>query len=438
MGLTLYYEFGLDDEAVDAARDVLEQLRGKALTLPFAEVDELKYVDEAETIELKQEVQRTSYGGPAVFLSQASCGVQNEELSRELGEDQYHVVEPECFLRFTIFPGDGCETAVIGLSRLPPTTIISEREWSTGLSRWHWHSFCKTQYASNPQFGGVDHFLKCHLGLVELFDFANELGILKRVSDDTRYWENRDVNELRRSLDEMNRIVASFAGALKDAIGDEAGGVQAPITDFPNFEHLEADGYSPRNPSTADDGNRAVPGETEILQESPESNSDSTAVGPAVLLRDVLFELEDRSEVWDTFVNRKTGEVVGVLSDAFRALEDEELEAEESYGDATPEMIELATEIDGSSRYIRLPDQFEIHEWEIMRDFALSLDNDQHQNRLLSAVHGDGAFRRFKDATSALGLRDDWYAFREAALEQVAIRWLDSNNIPWTRERNAT
>ncbi len=40
----------------------------------------------------------------------------------------------------------------------------------------------------------------------------------------------------------MNRIVASFTGAFKDAMGTKAGTVIAPITDFPDFEHLEADG----------------------------------------------------------------------------------------------------------------------------------------------------------------------------------------------------
>ena len=99
----------------------------------------------------------------------------------------------------------------------------------------------------------------------------------------------------------------------------------------------------------------------DIPQETGQSDENTSAAGPPVLLRDVLFELEDQSDVWCAFVNRQTGEVVGLLGDAFHALE-EELGEDESYGDATPEMIKLATDIDGSSNYVSLPDKFEIHE----------------------------------------------------------------------------
>ena len=129
--------------------------------------------------------------------------------------------------------------------QMPETTERDGKVWPTGLKRWGWQSFCKTQYASNAKFGGIDHFLRCHLGLVELFDYARELGILERVSDDSGYWEHRDGTKLRESLEQMNRIVASFTGAFKDATGNESGSVVAPITDFPNFEHLEADGRKP-------------------------------------------------------------------------------------------------------------------------------------------------------------------------------------------------
>ncbi|MEZ6126230.1 MAG: UPF0158 family protein [Planctomycetaceae bacterium] len=173
-------------------------------------------------------------------------------------------------------------------------------------------------------------------------------------------------------------------------------------------------------------------------QETGQPDENNSAAGPPVLLRDVLFELEGQSDEWCAFVNRQTGEVVGLSSDAFHVLEEGELDEDEYYGDATPEMIKLATDIDGSSNYVSLPDQFEIHEWEIMRDFAMELDNDQSQSQLLNAVHGDRAFRRFKDTVFELGLRDEWYGFRKAALEQIAIRWLDRNNIPWARDRQAT
>jgi hypothetical protein len=246
MGLTIYYELTCGDESEDLIRDRLTQLHDKAITLPFENVSELEFMDEVATEELKTEVKRVEFGGPAVSLCVASCQAQNDALQKHLGENRFQSVEPECFFRFTVYPGAGCETAAIGLSRFPEFIAASGRQWSTGLSRWHWHSFCKTQYASNPKHGGVDHFLKCHLSLVELFDFANELGFLRRVGDDSGYWDTRDKKQLQEKLNDMNRTVAAFTGALKDAIDDCDGRLQAPITSYPNFEHLEAEGNQTR------------------------------------------------------------------------------------------------------------------------------------------------------------------------------------------------
>jgi len=246
MGLTIYYELACRDELEDSIRDKLTRLHDKAVTLPFENVSELEFMDEVATRDLKTEVERLGFGGPAVSLCVASCHAQNDALQKHLGENRFQSVEPECFFRFTIYPGSGCETATIGLSRFPKVIAVGDRQWSTGLSRWHWHSFCKTQYASNPKHGGVDHFLMCHLSLVELFDFAGELGILRRVGDDSGYWDTRDQEQLRKKLNDMNRMVAAFTGAFKDAIDDCEGHIQAPITGYPNFEHLEAEGNQAR------------------------------------------------------------------------------------------------------------------------------------------------------------------------------------------------
>jgi len=37
------------------------------------------------------------------------------------------------------------------------------------------------------------------------------------------------------------------------------------------------------------------------------------------------------------------------------------------------------------------------------------------------AIHGNGAFRMFKDAVRRLDLRDDWDEFEEEALREIAI-----------------
>jgi len=114
-----------------------------------------------------------------------------------------------------------------------------KRRVRTGLTGWCWSSFCKTQYASNPECGGVQNFLRCHLSVIALLDFAKSLGLVEHVSDEGNYWEARDAEALAKEVGSWNEMIAGFAGQLKDALG---AGVVSEIANFPNFEPLEARG----------------------------------------------------------------------------------------------------------------------------------------------------------------------------------------------------
>lgn len=122
---------------------------------------------------------------------------------------------------------------------------VDGRRLRTGLKGWLWGSFCKTQYASNPDCGGVPNFIRCHLGLISLLDHAKDLGILKEVSEEGGFWEKRDVPGLISELGEWNAMIAGAYGAMKDAVeaaGHDPRSLHAAIGNFPNFEHLEAAG----------------------------------------------------------------------------------------------------------------------------------------------------------------------------------------------------
>lgn len=103
-----------------------------------------------------------------------------------------------------------------------------------------WNGFCKTQYASNPNFGGVENFLRAHLSIVEILDYMDSLGFQVEVDDEGDYWDNRDIEALVKEIDEWNAMIAGFVGALNDVAKDQGGECEAPITQFPDFEHLEA------------------------------------------------------------------------------------------------------------------------------------------------------------------------------------------------------
>ncbi len=233
MGLTIHYQLHSDTRSAKEARRLVEELRKRALDLPFAEV--------GEVVELKGDAcQFDRYGQDHPhrwLLVQAGQYVEREHI--------HYSVMPKHVVAFSAWPGEGCEEANFGLCIYPGVLDITDprtgraRKLRTGLKGWCWSSFCKTQYASNAEAGGVPNFLRCHLSVVRMLDHAKKLSILAKVSDEGDYWEKRDIKALAQEVGEWNEMIAAQAGQLKDLLGDK---VEAPITQFPDFEHLEARG----------------------------------------------------------------------------------------------------------------------------------------------------------------------------------------------------
>lgn len=234
MGLTIHYELKSSTRSVKQARQLIDQLRQRALSLPFQEVGEL-----VELTGNACDYQKCAGDDPHRWLLiQATGNVRRDPYS--------YSVPPRHVLAFSTLPGDGCEQANFGLCLYPASIEVENHEWPfgqrkvrTGLGGWSWSSFCKTQYASNPDCGGVENFLRCHLLVVRMLEHARDLGILQGVKDEGEFWEKRDVKALVQEIGEWNQMIAAGAGRLKDLAGE---GLEAAILAFPNFEHLEARG----------------------------------------------------------------------------------------------------------------------------------------------------------------------------------------------------
>jgi len=257
MGMHIWYRLALDEQATFAeAIAKITELHRFARTVGFLGADGIPAVSEIEI-------------GDATAAWRPTHTVK-----RKLGnyrEQHVHVPAME-WVGFSTLPGIGTESAHFGLARYPeafrPTGRQSQIITSTkrlrdgsiepdpspiampteivvvGAKGWSgWSGFCKTHYANRY---GLDHFLHCHLALIQLLDYANELGIVEYVSDDGGYWESRSKDVLVANLEKNDRIVAAFVGAINDQIGEtaeESGHVViSPIANAPDFEYLEAEG----------------------------------------------------------------------------------------------------------------------------------------------------------------------------------------------------
>ena len=54
---------------------------------------------------------------------------------------------------------------------------------------------------------------------------------------------------------------------------------------------------------------------------------------------------------------------------------------------------------------------------------------EQMREKMLASLKGKGAFRRFKDTVFYLGIRDDWFAYRDNRFRDIAERWCMDNKL---------
>jgi hypothetical protein len=236
MGLTIHYKLKAKGTAA-TAKKLVETLHQQAHDLPLKEVGNI-----VDLVGEECDFEKREKNDPLRWLLIQSHGTVS--LSHLPGETEHssHYVSPKRVIAFTTWPGEGCEESNFGLCQFP-ATITTERHGKikSRLDGWHWGSFVKTQYSSDPNCGGVQNFLRCHLSVIAMLDRAKQLGCLESISDEGGFWEQRNLEALVKEIGSWNVMIAAFGGKLKDLLG---GGIEMPIANYPNFEHLELAGQS--------------------------------------------------------------------------------------------------------------------------------------------------------------------------------------------------
>ena len=144
-----------------------------------------------------------------------------------------------------------------------------------------------------------------------------------------------------------------------------------------------------------------------------------------VSIRDVVNEMAELSERQTAFLNRRTGELFN-LDDRQRAvLENGHLPQELSDWEQQLQALNEAGDL------LELPSSFEHHEYSVVEKFCDSIRDGEKKRELLKAIHGRQAFRDFKAAVQRLGIQEQWKRVRDQAFEQIAIGWLERNEIAY-------
>ncbi|MDA0831951.1 MAG: UPF0158 family protein [Planctomycetota bacterium] len=154
-----------------------------------------------------------------------------------------------------------------------------------------------------------------------------------------------------------------------------------------------------------------------------------------VSLKAIVEEMDMQFDESQAYINKVTGELVTVGEEEMRAAEDGEDLSD--FPEWQQGAIKKAASVLASDDYLQLPDKFDIHEYEIMQRFCWSVKNDNVREELKRAISGKGAFRYFKDTIHQHNIADNWYRYRNTALEEIAAGFLEAHGIPFTREDDA-
>jgi hypothetical protein len=142
-----------------------------------------------------------------------------------------------------------------------------------------------------------------------------------------------------------------------------------------------------------------------------------------VRIEAILEGMDLQSDDAKSYLHRPTGRVLTISDDALAAAEnaDRQLVSPE-------ELAEARALLGAEEEYLDLPDRFEINEYRMMERFATTLGNDEYEE-VARALHGHGAFRRFKDTVRRLGIANAWYAYRDDGYRRIAMNWCEANGL---------
>jgi hypothetical protein len=148
-------------------------------------------------------------------------------------------------------------------------------------------------------------------------------------------------------------------------------------------------------------------------------------------LSEIAEAFDLQSDAFSAFLNRKTGAIEQTATDILSAIEDNDDDQEliDTY-DVTEQEIALAREIlDNNGPWLPLPSQSDIDEYRIMEQFCLNQNDPIMRYRLLAAINGKGAFKRFKDTAERTGVLEQWYEYREKEIKEIARQWCKENGV---------
>jgi len=140
-------------------------------------------------------------------------------------------------------------------------------------------------------------------------------------------------------------------------------------------------------------------------------------------LADIAATMECGSEIGQSYLDVRSGEIHLLEDDLLRRVEDDDLDG---LSDWEKDVVDVARAVlEGSDDYRKIPTIDSAESFDVMRDFVAQVAEGPARQRLERAIAGPKPFRRFKDALLDYpDLRERWFAFDSRAKDEMARQWL--------------
>ncbi len=151
-----------------------------------------------------------------------------------------------------------------------------------------------------------------------------------------------------------------------------------------------------------------------------------------VNIEKIIDELQMRFNYMTSYYNTKSGEILNVSDDDIMYAESENFEdiinrEPDWYKEHLKEVYNLL--YNEEENYIRLPNNYEIRDKDIMFSFIDALKNEHHKQELYNCLNRKGMYRLFKNKLYDLGIEDEYYKFYDKELKKIALEWCKENNL---------
>lgn len=150
-----------------------------------------------------------------------------------------------------------------------------------------------------------------------------------------------------------------------------------------------------------------------------------------VKLSSVVENIEANVFEYMVFLDKQTYEFVLITEHALRSAEDGEVYNHlPEWQQEERKQAEMIVDDLEEERFVRLPEERDLDDYSIMEDFSFSIGDE----KLLRAIRGRGAFRRFREQVENTGLLEDWYKYRDSKHIEFARQWCQEEGIPFYEE----